>query len=229
MTVLSISVISFFIKAKICISSIDNKPPYRYLIRHNPLWSSFFTNYELIIGNVQKHFGDIELSAVKSVDILAFMSTLTDGNKQNAKKLRFTRLSAFFNFAKNSLEPEIQNPCNNPALRKLFRAAGLVKLIDEVDEGAISGKIAKTVFEEMAASGDSPAAIVKKRGLAQISDAGAIENAVDEVLANNPQQVETYRGGKTKVMGFLVGQVMKATRGKANPKLVNQALREKLR
>jgi len=104
--------------------------------------------------------------------------------------------------------------------------AGLVKLIDD---GAISGKIAKTVFEEMAASGDSPAAIVKKRGLAQISDAGAIENAVDEVLANNPQQVEDFRGGKTKVLGFLVGQVMKATRGKANPKLVNQALREKLR
>ena len=105
------------------------------------------------------------------------------------------------------------------------RLAGLVKLIDD---GTISGKIAKTVFEDMANTGNAPEAIVKEKGLVQITDTGAIEAAVDEVLQANPQQVEEYRGGKTKVLGFFVGQVMKATRGKANPKMVNELLREKL-
>jgi integrase/recombinase XerD len=80
------------------------------------------SNYEFILGNFQNHFGDIDLSTVTSEDILAFMSTITDGAKQNTKKLPFTLLSAFFNFVKNSLNPEMQNPCDNPALRKLFRA-----------------------------------------------------------------------------------------------------------
>ena len=79
-------------------------------------------NYEFILANFQNHFGDIELSTVTSEDILAFMSTITDGTKQNSKKLRFTLLSAFFNFVNNSVDPEVQNPCDNPALRKLFRA-----------------------------------------------------------------------------------------------------------
>jgi integrase/recombinase XerD len=82
----------------------------------------YVRNYEFILGNFQNHFGDIELSTVTSEDILAFMSTITDGTKQNTKKLRFTLLSAFFNFVKNSLDPEVQNPCDTPALRKLFRA-----------------------------------------------------------------------------------------------------------
>ncbi len=79
-------------------------------------------NYEFILGNFQNHFKDIELSSITSEDILAFMSTVSDGTKQNTKKLRFTLLSAFFNFVKNSLDPDFQNPCENPALRKLFRA-----------------------------------------------------------------------------------------------------------
>lgn len=79
-------------------------------------------NYEFILGNFQHHFGDIEISTITSEDILAFMSTVTDGTKQNTKKLRFSLLSAFFNFVKNSLEHDCQNPCDNPPLRKLFRA-----------------------------------------------------------------------------------------------------------
>ncbi len=79
-------------------------------------------NYEFILGNFQDHFKDIELSSITSEDILAFMFTVSDGTKQNTKKLRFTLLSAFFNFVKNSLDPDFQNPCENPALRKLFRA-----------------------------------------------------------------------------------------------------------
>lgn len=79
-------------------------------------------NYEFILGNFRNHFGDVELSTITSVDILEFMSTVSDGTKQNTKKLRFTLLSAFFNFVKNSLDHDFLNPCDNPALRKLFRS-----------------------------------------------------------------------------------------------------------
>ena len=103
--------------------------------------------------------------------------------------------------------------------------SGMVRMIDE---GKISGKMAKGLFEEMLATGKSPEEIVQEKGLAQVSDTGAIESAVDEVLAANGQQVTDYRGGKEKVFGFLVGQVMKLTQGKANPQLVNEVLRRKL-
>jgi aspartyl-tRNA(Asn)/glutamyl-tRNA(Gln) amidotransferase subunit B len=104
--------------------------------------------------------------------------------------------------------------------------AGLVALIDE---GTISGKIAKTVFEEMVASGKPPAAIVAERGLVQVTDRGAIDAAVERVLAAHPDKVADYRGGKDKLFGFFVGQVMKATEGKANPKQVNELLQKRLR
>jgi aspartyl-tRNA(Asn)/glutamyl-tRNA(Gln) amidotransferase subunit B len=92
----------------------------------------------------------------------------------------------------------------------------------------ISGKIAKSVFGEMADTGRSPKAIVEEKGLVQVSDASAIEAVVDRVLANHPAHAEDYRNGKTKILGFLVGQVMKETRGKANPKMVNEVLKKRL-
>jgi aspartyl-tRNA(Asn)/glutamyl-tRNA(Gln) amidotransferase subunit B len=101
--------------------------------------------------------------------------------------------------------------------------AGLLRL---VDSGAISVKNAKNVFDEMAASGKTAAAIVQEKGLSQISDAGAIEKVVQEVLERNPKEVEAFRGGKTKLMGFFVGEVMKATRGQANPQTVNTLLKK---
>ncbi len=104
----------------------------------------------------------------------------------------------------------------------------LAELIRLVEEGTISGKIAKEVVEEMATTGDDAAAIVERKGLRQLSDAGELEQIVDEVIAANPKQLEQYRGGKTAVMGFFVGQVMKATKGQANPKLVNELLKKKL-
>ncbi|MCE5243614.1 MAG: Asp-tRNA(Asn)/Glu-tRNA(Gln) amidotransferase subunit GatB [Syntrophobacteraceae bacterium] len=103
--------------------------------------------------------------------------------------------------------------------------AGLLKLIDE---GIVSGKIAKTVFEEMYTTGKAAEAIVKEKGLTQVKDEGAIEAIVDAVLAENPSEVEQYRGGKEKLMGFFVGQVMRKSKGKANPQLVNEILRKKL-
>ena len=107
-------------------------------------------------------------------------------------------------------------------------AADLGALLKLIDQGTISGKIAKTVFDEMADTGKPAETIVREKGLVQVSDASAIEGVVAEVLEAHPDEVAGYRGGKTKLLGFFVGQVMKATRGKANPKVVNEVLREKL-
>jgi aspartyl-tRNA(Asn)/glutamyl-tRNA(Gln) amidotransferase subunit B len=103
--------------------------------------------------------------------------------------------------------------------------AGMVALIDD---GTISGKIAKTVFEEMLATGAEAAAIVRDKGLTQVSDDGPILAAIDQILAANPDKVAEYRGGKDKLLGFFVGQVMKSTGGKANPGKVNELLKSRL-
>jgi aspartyl-tRNA(Asn)/glutamyl-tRNA(Gln) amidotransferase subunit B len=107
-------------------------------------------------------------------------------------------------------------------------APNLARMLRLIDEGTISGKIAKSVFEEMYRTGKNAEEIVKEKGWVQVSDTAAIEKAVDEILAGNPKEVEEYRKGKTKVFGFFVGQVMKATQGKANPQLVNELLKKKL-
>ncbi len=103
--------------------------------------------------------------------------------------------------------------------------AGMLKL---VDDGTISGKIAKTVFDEMYQSGKQAREIVEEKGLMQMNDSSELESLIQQVLKANPSQVEEYRGGKQKVLGFLVGQTMKATQGKANPKMVNELLRQML-
>ncbi len=96
-------------------------------------------------------------------------------------------------------------------------------------KGAISGKLAKTVFEDMVATGKDPEAIVKEKGLAQISDTGALESLTQEIINANPKEAADYRAGKTKVMGFFVGQLMKQTRGQANPQLANEIFQKLLR
>ncbi|HEX3032180.1 MAG TPA: Asp-tRNA(Asn)/Glu-tRNA(Gln) amidotransferase subunit GatB [Bacillota bacterium] len=104
----------------------------------------------------------------------------------------------------------------------------LAQLLKLMEKGTISSKIAKTVFEEMFATGKDPEKIVEEKGLVQISDEGAIAGIIDEVLAANPQSVADYKAGKKQSIGFLVGQVMKQTKGKANPAVVNKLLQEKL-
>ncbi|GIO34193.1 MULTISPECIES: Asp-tRNA(Asn)/Glu-tRNA(Gln) amidotransferase subunit GatB [Paenibacillus] len=106
---------------------------------------------------------------------------------------------------------------------------GLGEMIGLIDKGTISTKIAKTVFKEMLESGKLPQQIVEEKGLVQISDEGAIKSIVEQVVAANPQSVEDYRAGKQKAIGFLVGQVMKESRGKANPAIVNKLLEEVLK
>lgn len=105
---------------------------------------------------------------------------------------------------------------------------GLGEMIGLIETGTISTKIAKTVFKEMLESGKLPQQIVEEKGLVQISDEGAIKSIVEQVVAANPQSVEDYKAGKQKAIGFLVGQVMKESRGKANPAIVNKLLEEVL-
>jgi aspartyl-tRNA(Asn)/glutamyl-tRNA(Gln) amidotransferase subunit B len=104
----------------------------------------------------------------------------------------------------------------------------LAELLRLVDSGVISGKIAKTVFDEMVSSGKPPEAIVQEKGLVQVTDADAITEVIEQVLSDHAKEVSDYRAGKTKLFGFFVGQVMKATRGKANPKMVNEILKSLL-
>ncbi|HLU61099.1 MAG TPA: Asp-tRNA(Asn)/Glu-tRNA(Gln) amidotransferase subunit GatB [Gammaproteobacteria bacterium] len=107
-------------------------------------------------------------------------------------------------------------------------AAQLAGLLARIIDNTISGKIAKDVFEAMWAGEGDADAIIEKKGLKQITDTGAIEKIVDEVIAENPGQVEQYRAGKEALLGYFVGQVMKKTQGKANPGQVNQLLKQKL-
>jgi len=105
----------------------------------------------------------------------------------------------------------------------------LSDMISLIIDGTISGKIAKEVFEEMLTTQESPKSIIEKKGLMQVSDESAIEKVIDEILGNNQGQVEQYKSGKQQVFGFFVGQTMKAMKGKANPKVVNELLERKLR
>ncbi len=105
----------------------------------------------------------------------------------------------------------------------------LAKMLNLLYKGVISGKIAKTVFEEMFKTGKEPEVIIKEKGLIQVSDEGQIGKIIDEVITANTKVVEDYKSGKEKVIGFLVGQVMKKTQGKCNPQIANKLLKEKLK
>ena len=107
-------------------------------------------------------------------------------------------------------------------------AANLGALLDLIKDGTINGKIAKDVLELMVETGEEPASIVEARGLRQVTDTGAIDAAIDAVIAANPDKLAEYRSGKDKLFGFFVGQVMKAMAGKGNPALVNEALKAKI-
>jgi aspartyl-tRNA(Asn)/glutamyl-tRNA(Gln) amidotransferase subunit B len=104
----------------------------------------------------------------------------------------------------------------------------LGQLVKLIATGELSGKLAKEIFPRMFATGDAPAAIVEREGLKQISDTGALDKIIEDVIANNPKQVEQYKGGKATVINFLVGQVMKASRGQANVTVVTELFKQKL-
>lgn len=107
-------------------------------------------------------------------------------------------------------------------------AENLGRLVALIAEGKISGKLAKEIFPKMFTTSEPPEAVLEKEGLAQISDQGALAKIIDEVIAANPKQLEQYRSGKTAVLNFFLGQVMKASRGQADPAAVTNLLKEKL-
>jgi aspartyl-tRNA(Asn)/glutamyl-tRNA(Gln) amidotransferase subunit B len=149
-------------------------------------------------------------------------------------------LAEYFEAVASAANPRLAaNWTRNEVLRVLneqkmtidqYRVTPLMvaRLIRLIESGAIGGKAAKEVFEEMSASGSEPDAIVERKGLSQISDPTAIRQAAVRVLENNAAQVAQYRGGKAQVFGFLVGQLMKETRGKAKADVANAILRELL-
>ncbi|MDX1604645.1 MAG: Asp-tRNA(Asn)/Glu-tRNA(Gln) amidotransferase subunit GatB [Candidatus Competibacterales bacterium] len=164
--------------------------------------------------------------------------------ERDAEQLTASReLADYYEAVVNALEPALAKPAANWILGEfagaLNRAGldvglspvapdGLADLLRRIQDGTISGKIAKEVFEALWQGEGEVDSIIDRRGLRQISDSSAIEAAIDEILAANPQQVEQFRAGKTKVKGFFVGQVMKAFKGKANPQQVDALLSRKL-
>jgi aspartyl-tRNA(Asn)/glutamyl-tRNA(Gln) amidotransferase subunit B len=140
----------------------------------------------------------------------------------------YAQPKAVANWVLNELLREIPADDDGAIAASPISPAKLAELLRLVDDGTISGRIAKDVFEKMYRSGESARAIVAREGLQQVADAGALGAVVDQVLAANPKVVDDWKGGKKAAMGFLVGQVMKSTEGRANPALVNKLLAEKL-
>ena len=151
---------------------------------------------------------------------------LADYFEESAKSSANPRAAA--NWIRSELlrELEARSQSVNECLVKPEELGALVRLIDD---GTINGKQAKDVFIEMCASGKSAVAVVDERGLVQVSDVGQIDTIIDQIVAASPNQLEQYRAGKDALFGYFVGQVMKATKGNANPKIVNERLKEKLK
>lgn len=120
------------------------------------------------------------------------------------------------------------NQNNQEIAESKLQASHLAQMLKAIDDGSISGKMAKTVFEEMFASGKSPQVIIKEKGLVQISDEGTLLPLIEDIIKANPGVVDDYKSGKKKAFGFFVGQIMKATKGQANPALVNKLIKDKL-
>jgi len=153
---------------------------------------------------------------------------------------RDAKLSSFYEEALETLNSPvaIANIVTNDVARELkqkesnelkFTAKDIAELVKMVDDALISSKIAKQVFEEMNKSGENPTKIVESKGLVQISDPAIIVPLIDKIIAKNPDNVEKFKAGNTKLLGFFVGQVLKATKGKGNPKVVNELVAEKLK
>ena len=137
----------------------------------------------------------------------------------DAKKVANWMMSDFFAMLNKKRLDIAQSPVS---------AENLGKLVELISKEVISGKIAKDVFEIMAQTGEDPEKIVEEKGLKQVTDTGAIETIIDEVIASNPDNVSAYKNGKTNLAGWFVGQVIKMSQGKANPAIVNKLVREKL-
>jgi len=164
----------------------------------------------------------------ENTDISRWFDTAVGDKKSRAKAVANWMISELFAHPENWDEQNAVDTAESGTPR-IITPANLAELVDMISEKSINGKQAKEIFIKMLdGEPGTPQEIAKKFGMQQITDTAAIEKAVDDVIAANPAQVEQYRGGKTGLLGFFVGNVMKATGGKANPGVVNEILRNKL-
>jgi aspartyl-tRNA(Asn)/glutamyl-tRNA(Gln) amidotransferase subunit B len=172
----------------------------------------------------QRFMREYELNADEAFTLTSERK-LADYFETAAKAAKNHRAAA--NWVLSELLRELKNADADISACKVA-AEDLGAMIRLIDDKTISGKIAKEVFADMFATGLAPGEIIKEKGLVQITDNSAIEQIVDEVIAKNPKELEQYRAGKTQLLGFFVGQVMKTSGGKANPQAVNEILKRKL-
>ena len=171
-----------------------------------------------------RYIKEFNLSAYDA-QIIASSKSMADFFEEAAKKT--TNYSLLSNWLIGDISAFLNKEMIEIHESKL-NSDNLAMLINRIDDQTISGKIGKSVFEEMCVSGSSPDEIIESQGLKQISDDGEIEAIIESIISTNPSQVESYKNGKEKLFGFFVGQVMKETQGKANPKVVNEILKKKL-
>ena len=179
---------------------------------------------ELPEAKAERFAADYQLSAA-DIEVLTVSRDTADFFETVAKASKDAKLTA--NWVNGELSATL-NRDNVDLAQSRVSADALVGLLERIKDQTISGKIAKEVFASMWESGESADAIIAAKGLQQITDSDELEALVDKVIADNPSQAEEYRGGKDKLLGFFVGQVMQATQGKANPGQVNQLLKAKL-
>lgn len=189
------------------------------------------------IENIRKEIPELPLQKtarfVKDYSLPEYDAGVLTADRETAAYFEKTaKISNEPKLASNWIMGDLMAKMNTVGMQKIsdvkITPENLAKMIGLIKNSTISGKIAKTVFEEMFNTGAEPEKIVKEKGLVQITDTGAIEAAVDAAIDANAKVVEEIKGGKTSGMGFLVGQIMKQTQGKANPQLVNELLKKKL-
>ena len=172
----------------------------------------------------ERFISEFGLSAYDA-ELLAANKDLADFFEDVNAVSKSPKLSA--NWIMGELSAELNN--ENLTIRESKVSSNkLGQLILRIEDGTISGKIAKEIFEKLWSSDNEVDEIIQNEGLEQVTDDKEIESIIDEVINNNPEQLEQYRSGKDRLFGFFVGQVMKASQGKANPKQVNDILRKKL-
>jgi len=172
----------------------------------------------------ERFISEYDLSYADASQLVSEKS-LAEFYETAAKTSRNPRVTS--NFVLSELLRELNNS-GKAAAESPITAENLAELVKTLDAGKINNNQAKEVLVEMFKSGKTSADVIAEKGFEQISDTGAIEKVVDDVIAANEQQVNAYRGGNEKLFGFFVGQVMKASQGKANPKIVNDILKSKL-
>jgi aspartyl-tRNA(Asn)/glutamyl-tRNA(Gln) amidotransferase subunit B len=180
---------------------------------------------ELPYAKMKRFTGQLGLPEYDS-QILSFEKDMADFFEEVVKHSHNSKAAA------NWLMTDLTRELNSQGIsikHSPILPVNLGKMIKLIDQGSITGKIAKTVFQEMWKTQEAPEAVLQRLGLVQISDKNALESMVEKILGDNPSQVKDYQSGKTKLLGFFVGAVMKASKGQANPDLVNKILTEKLK